>query len=497
MRTNLRLTLIALSVSLALAACGGGGGGSSPDTSSGSGTQTNTPGPTPSGNTGGTSNGTDNTTTTGNTFPTTSASMTMSCFDTAAANTVAQCSGNTVAIAADKGNGVLVTNSGVQVYAKSTSDLQKPIAHPETATGFALATGGLAEVRLFKDASNFAVSKPALLLNNLGITWDGVNEIPQIIETFQTDQGRVKLVNNQIVPDQFHDHTDTAFYNFITLGAKATQANYANNRYFPRADPSRCPTGMTSCPTAETSGIKEVAPGDWRTGGTEPTMTSGTRLHEDGDVHAGDGVTGGTGPGVPFPGSKGYRDFFNMSYRYANMTKWVSQDTDEIAEWAGTANEHNVNRRGVVTFGEVTNPTTMPTTGKATYKGWVRGWYTAKADTDPTPFRAEATVEVDFATHKVTNLHFDGAKTDDAAGTALQKMELAVATGIDIGAPNTSVASYLTAGLAKGDLKGGIGGRFFGPATNGAAPPEVGASFSLSDAKTGEAAIGGFVAIKR
>lgn len=486
MQTNLRLSLISLSVSLLVAGCSGGSGSSgasTPTSSSQTGSQTNGP-------------------ITADGFSTpvpANTLMRMSCVDGAGY----QCSGPAI-IHTD--NGVTLTSSGVQVHGKSTSDLAARIANTATASGFALASGGVAEMRIGKTAAG-AVSNVALLLSNFGISWDGKNERPQIIETFSPTAGRVQLASNgAITSAPLPGSSDLSFFDFATKGAAATQANYANNRYFPRTGPSRCGANATGpCPTAETSGITYAA-GNWRTGGGIPDVTSAARLHEDGDMHAGNGVPaadgsvtilpGGSGVGVPFPGSKGYRGFDNFGFQYANLTKWISQDTVQIDEWSNTANEHNQNRRGVIAFGDVSdNASAIPASGSASYSGIVRGWYSRNAAEEPTSFRGTATMRADFATRKVT-VEVQNVTTDDAAATPIATAAFTATT--TMGAAGSNAANYLTGAVDNGKIKGGIGGRYFGPSVaGGAGPAEAGGTFSLSDAATGEALIGGFVARKQ
>jgi hypothetical protein len=426
-----------------------------------------------------------------------SASTVMSCVDGASY----QCSGPVLRTE----NGVIFSSSGVQVYGKSTSDLLPNNPNVASATGLAPASGGYAEMRLAKDANSVA-SSPALILRNLGISWDGKNERPPIIETFNPTQGRTVLnANGTIGNVALPDSSDLTFYDYASKGASATQVNYANNRYFPRANnPSRCPAGTptASCPAVETIGPQYVA-GDWRTGGTIADIIGAERLHEDGDIHAGNGtpgpnnsvtiLPGGSGVGVPFPGSKGFRALQNYSFRYANMAKWETQDGVNIVEW-NTTNEHNQSRRGVITFGDVTPPASVPATGTATYAGTVRAWYALNGTTDAVPFLGTATMTVDFATRKVT-IAVQNVRTDDAAGTAIPVTFQATAW---MGASGTNVANYLTGTVdAGGGLTGGISGRYFGPVAAGSAPVEAGAAFSLSNATTGATIIGGFIAQKQ
>ncbi|HJV82052.1 hypothetical protein [Noviherbaspirillum sp.] len=413
--------------------------------------------------------------------------MTMSCVD----GPNYQCSGGSV-IRTD--NGVALTSSGVQVYGNSTSDLATPNPSPTTAIGLTLASGGVAEFRLAKD-SNSAVSNPAILLSNLGLSWDGKVERPLIIETFRTTQGRVQLggITSVALPAS----SDLGFYNFSTLGTAGTQANYANNVYFPRTIASRCPADLNPCPTTETSGV-QIKAGDWRTGGADFDWLAATRFHEDGDVHAGDGVPDATGSGVPFPGSKGYRGVAGWSSQYANLGTWETQDTVLMAEWgAASGAEHNTKRRGVVSFGSVTDPATVPTTGTASYKGIVYGWYASNKTEEPPVFRGDATITVDFATRQVT-IAYQNTKTFDAAGNTVP---LAFTANAAMGAAGASVANYLTAPTTAGTLAGGISGRYYGPVvstgTGGTGPAEIGGAFQLSNATTGATAIGGFIALKR
>jgi hypothetical protein len=65
----------------------------------------------------------------------------------------------------------------------------------------------------------------------------------------------------------------------------------------------------------------------------------------------------------------------------------------------------------------------------------------------------------------------------------------------------TNLANYLTGTVDNGLLKGGLGGRYFGPVvttgTSGAGPAEIGATISLSNSTTGQAVVGGFIARKQ
>jgi hypothetical protein len=428
------------------------------------------------------------------------AAMSMPCVD----GPNYQCSGASI-LRVD--NGVALTSSGVQAYGKSTSDLANPIMVKTSASGLALAAGGVAEIRLAKDG-NGVISAPALLLSNLGLSWDGISERPRIIETFQAAQGRTQLdASGALTSTALPASSNLGFYDFAIKGVAGTQSNYANNRYFPRTgNPSRCPPGVSLCPSVEINGPRYQA-GDWRTGGSIPDITSVSRFHADGDVHAGNGVPdangnatilpGGSGVGVPFPGSKGYRSFTNWSLQHANLGVWVTQDTVLIEEWAAQSNEHNKNRRGVVAFGAVSDPAAIPSAGAATYTGIAYGWYARNATGEPAVFRGTVSVTVNFATREAVAT-IQNPATDDAAAAPVPVALKAVTV---MGAAGGDLANYLTGPVDNGTLKGGLSGRYFGPVVatgaSGTGPAELGGALSLSNPATGEAVVGGFIARKQ
>lgn len=481
---NIKPLAAALLMAGMLSACGGGSDNKTTSNASGN---TNTP----SGTTGGNSSG--NTSSGG---PQTSQGPTvMSCPD----GTNYQCSGENIVKAGE----VALTDFGVQAYGKATSDLGKTVFTPEeapNANGLVPDAGGITEVRLAKDDKGL-VTKVALVLKNLGLSWDGKAERPPIIETFDSTQGRVVFgSNNAIVADQFHDSSDTTFYDYNPTTRAGTQSHYANNRYFPRATPSRCGTTVftTPCPSPdpanETDGKLNYQAGNWRTaGGKLPDTVSLLRFHEDGDIHAGnaaDGspLPGGSGAGVPFPGSKGYRTYNGLSYQYVNLGAWFSADTVWIAEWYGQdgRREHSTNRRGVVAFGALTNPALIPTTGTATYAGRIYGRYASAKDADPVAVEGDATIDVDFAKRQATikilpdggsaAITFTSTASFDAAGT-----------------------NALSGTVDNGRLTGTVSSRFFGPlsTTGNQGPAETGGAFSMKNATTGETVVGGFVARKQ
>lgn len=410
-----------------------------------------------------------------------------------------QCSGSSIIRTT---NGVALTRSGVQVYGRSTGDVLYP-SNPNIATGLALASGGTAEFRSAKDGSGNTVST-VVLLKNIGVSWDGVKERPQIIELFDTTAGRAELASDgSIVRSGVPDPSNLSFYDYATKGSNATQGNYANNRYFPRSWASRC-DGGGACRTTETAGLTRTA-GNWRSGGVRPDVLGGQRLHEDGDIHAGNGLPdangnptylpGGNGVGVPFPGSKGVRGLVHWSYRYGNIGYWESRDTIHLSgQWAiGSYYEHNTERAGVLTFGEVSDSNAMPTSGTATYNGFVYGSYAPSGSADRLNFSGRATVTVNYSTRSVSvtvnNCIQEGTST---------AVPVSFTASTTMGDASAGESNYST-GVVSGALSGGLSSRFFGPANvasaGGGGPPEIGGAFSLSNSG-GAAVIGGFIAYK-
>lgn len=493
---DIKPVAVALMVAGLLSACGGGGNSQTNDQPA-SGSQA-APGPSTtsggasqqqSGNTGasgGSSSGNNSGTPPVEPQPT---------FAACTNDTTNQCSGeNLIGTAAE----VSLTDFGVQAYGKATSDLDKTVFTADeapNATGLVPAFGGTTQVRLVRDGSG-AVTRVALVLKNLDMKWDGATERPTIIETFDPTQGRVKFgTANAIIPDQFHDSSDIAFYDYATKGKAGTQANYANNRYFPRSadNPARCPKDANWCRSTETDGVLYSA-GNWRNaGGNLPDTVSATRFHEDGDVHAGsatDGkaLPGGSGIGAPFPGSKGFRTYTGFSYQYANLGTWFTADTVWIAEWTGQdgQREHSTNRRGVVAFGALTNPATIPGTGTVTYSGRISGRYASAKNADPSVFEGVASLSVNFATREVT------IKIEpDGGSPAITFTATATLAAAGTNAINGTVDN--------GKLAGKVSARFFGPvaASGTQGPAETGGAFSLKNDATGEAVVGGFIARKQ
>lgn len=462
MNLNVKPIVLALFAAGVLSACGGGGGG---DPVVG-GAQTPPPG-------GGNPGGGDGQ------APT----LTMSCPDVAPEGQQVQCSGGAV-LKTD--NGVILTRSGVQVFGISTSDLPLDTAVPPAPAGidtsnprgFALPSAAttplgnaVAEVRLAKVPTTNEVKRAGLLLSGFGLSWDGTNPRPLIIETFATTRSRAELnAAGAITTVTLPPGTDTTFFN------RSTPLNYANNTYFPIIPTLDKPDGIGNNPLGGLAG-------GWRTGGTQGDFADTGRTHEDGDFDAPTALAGTAG-------SKGFRGFTNIAYQYANVASWTSQDTVNLAELQLQPKvEHNKERRGVVAFGDVTSPTAVPTTGTATYTGTVYGMRgrPAAVQDDPEPFVGNATVTVDYAARTATvaianTVTFDALSAPvDAAFTAT------TAAGA---VPNTNAANYFTGAVSATGLSGGVSGRYFGPDAK-----EVGGTFQLAGPNE-TVFIGGFVARK-
>lgn len=473
-RSRLGLFALSSAAAAALIACGGGGGG------------------------GGGSSGPAVPFGSSATLPTEIAAppLTMTCAE--GANW--QCSGAAV-LRSD--NGVAITASGVQTYGRSTSDLATPNQDVTKANGFeTVANGsGVTELRLRKNATNKAtVERVGLILTNFGIKWDAVNERPPVYEVFEPTSGITELVGGLLSSGAaLHDHTDTVFYDFGTNGpVNGHQTHYANNRYFPRnttTNPLRCPTGVITCVNEETTGIHYTT-GDFRTtvGGNDPDRTTGHRLHSEGDVSAGDHPTGAN-LGVPYAGSKGFRDLQAYSYNYANLGTWLSQETTEVDEWSTLFTEHVTNRRGAIAFGDVTTPAAVPAAGGADYRGTAYGWYTANG-ADVVYYSAAVTISVNFDSRQVAIQLSNAVNVEQPAVT----VPLSVTTTVGMGRSGNNVANYFTGAVDTGGtapLTGGVGGRFFGPSvivTSNQGPAEIGGTFTLKNAGSKAATVGGFIA---
>lgn len=434
-----------------------------------------------------------------------------------------QCSGETILT---EEHGVTLTESGVHAYGESTSDLTRGSTAAETINAYGLrpASGGEVEVRVAR-ATDGKVTDMAILLDNLGISWDARKDRPLIIETFMTMQGRMeKNPDGTLSRSELRPSANLEFYDYAYKGRDAKQLHYANNAYFPRnqeTNPSRCEgvvvTQEDPCPTLEAKGIeynKNEPAGDWATGGNIPQYSSAQRLHSDGDLYAGDGAQdvpnsvllpdggyslpgdGSTplGHGTAWPGFKGYRSFGHYSYQYANLTSWFTQDTVEIVELSGGSNEHNKNRRGWVAFGPVTPTVAMPTDNKeVTYRGTAYGWHAnaqpANAVNDITSFRGDVSIKVNFSTGVVTVSLPDSLNWSVGGRFTPSNFNATLAN-------SSTLANYATTRTpfrnVSGSMSGGMSVRYFGQNAE-----EVGGTFTMTDVEGKETAIGGFIARKQ
>ncbi len=484
---------LALALAAALSACGGGGGGKDPSNGSNPGTNPNTGG---------------------------QADTLLACINT---ETI-QCSGDLVRTE----NSIAMTEFGVQAYGRSTSDLVAQSENPTTGTAWGLepASGGVTEVRLEKNADG-AVTRAGLLLSNISIKWGPPADAdrPPIIEIFSNKQGRATLAqdaNRSILFGPLPPSSDLNHYDWAVKGAAGTQANYANNVYFPRTEPIRCPADGSApgCfedyATYAAQQQPKFTPGNWRTNG-QPIETAAdafnvTRFHEDGDLRAGDDVPGPNGErrwisdsdgfGVSYPGFKGYRSLDNWSYQYANLSSWLTQDTVEIVEWSGGANEHNKIRRGFVAFGDVTKEASVPTGGTlVSYEGAIYGFFapTAIARTEAEnvdSFRGKVRISVNFAANpRTATITFTDTNTFNEAA---RPVPASFTTTAVIGA-NGGPANYLFGSVTGAGRQGDVGARFFGPVA-GNGPAEIGGTLSFTFTPAGgerQTVIGGFIARKQ
>ena len=98
-----------------------------------------------------------------------------------------------------------------------------------------------------------------------------------------------------------------------------------------------------------------------------------------------------------------------------------------------------------------------------------------------------ATVNANFASGQVT-VAIEDTSTYDAQSDSVPAELNATAT---MGAAQER--NYMTGAAATGAMNGGVSARWFGP-VDGSAPPEIAGTFTLTNAGSGEAIIGGFIA---
>ncbi len=359
-----------------------------------------------------------------------------------------------------------LTANGVQAIGASTNDL---LATPgmrggdaQLAYGLAPLDKGLASIRVARDTAG-AVTAANLLLSGLGLSWDGTHERPPVIESFGLARGRIQGGTGLASLVALPAASDAAFWNNHPASGGGTQANYANNIYFPRElSTTHCTDTDATCIAAAKNGLR-LRRGDWRNGGTTPDQADGGRLHEDGATQAPDNI--------PYAGFKGYRNLWNWNYRYALLGGWITQDTVSISEWGGD-DEHNKSRRGVVAYGELTPPKTLPTSGSARYVGLAHGWYSPNGVIEPYPIAADIEINVDFAARsarvQLSNLRIDEEQNPSPQLITESSNTVSV----------TTAANTVGGAVTHGDTAGHLGARFYGPVSNGG-PPEIAGTFSV------------------
>lgn len=473
-----------LFIAAVLAGCGGGGGG------------TGSSGVGDGGNTGGNNGGN-----TGGNNPPGNVVLTASCAD----SSDFLCSGREIQ---RLDNGVALTANSVQVYGLSTSDLDRETNPNHTiATGLMLpdcsspAACGVAEVRKQRTENGRYV----LLLDRLGLNWDRRNDRPMTIDTFSPIMGRATIDGNNVV--RFNSYlpppSDLDFYDWAVLRANGTQANYANNVYFPRNWEVRCTESWPDCPDTETSGISHRA-GDWQNGGLQPDSAGAQRYHGEGDMRAGnntpDPVTqadrwipesnGAGGFGPAYAGFKGYRTINNLSYRYANLATWLTADTVNIVEWVTDGQpdyEHVKFRRGMVAYGDPTASSSVPGSGSVTYTGRVYGQYVSGPRVDITSFTGDVSVTVDYATGQAS-IQVTNTRADNSTGNSIP---VSFTSSAALDPAGSGLRNYASGAATANGMLGGISARLFGPDA-----AEIGGTFSMDNA-TGQTAMAGFIARRR
>jgi len=404
-------------------------------------------------------------------------------------------------------NHIAVTASGVHTYGVSNpSGFSK--TSPVNPVGLMLASGGTVEVRSGR-SKNSAPSDVALIMSNLGLSWDGTTERPQIIETFSSTSKRVELSSNGFLLNKdLPALNDVSFFDFALRGSVATQSHYANNVYFPRPQDAAC-SNVNACLLTESPPIVTEY-GDWKTGGNQPTKLVASHAHLDGAVEVGSNDTPGkvdnpndsvsietpTILGGLTPGAQGYRTYTQLSYGWSNLGVWATQDIVNTPTWGGSREDKKL-ISGTVAFGTVSLPDRIPVTGTAIYSGNVYGWLSYDPTGSSVPFFANASVTVNFA--------------NNTAEFVFSKTRIIEKDYSDIFLPPVQTTLYLdrqkfrnflNGRLDFESMQGGVGARFFGPITTGGsgiAPVEMAGSFNMQCPQASDCfvLVGGFILKKQ
>lgn len=386
-------------------------------------------------------------------------------------------------------HGIAVTASGVQTYGVSTSYISAT-ADPNNPVGLKLASGGTLEVRTSR-GKNSMPSSAALILSNMGLSWDGKTERPPIIETFSTSQKRLELSSNGLLLNKdVPPPDDLRFYDFGQFGVAATQNHYANNIYFPRPEGVTCnEKKASSCRSSESPPLS-VEAGDWRTGGNKPDKLVASHYHLDGAIEVGSDISPRSSNvlansisidnsnilGGLIPGAQGSRQYQQWSYGWSNLGVWNTQDRVNMQVWGGSQDFQKL-ISGTVAFGSLSLPERIPQSGTAVYSGNVYGWLSYDYAGSTVPFFANANVTVNFANN---NVEFAMSKTrlleNDYTDIYLDPIQATLS--ID----RQKLQNYVSGRLDYADMQGWVGARFFGPITtdgSGIAPVEMAGSFNM------------------
>jgi len=138
----------------------------------------------------------------------------------------------------------------------------------------------------------------------------------------------------------------------------------------------------------------------------------------------------------------------------------------------------------------VTPTADLPASGVVRYRGRIYGWFSYLQAQDSHPLFGEVEATVDFDKRTVV-LTFSGTRIDEGQMDPLP-LALTASTTLSSG----ELANYFSGSASNTTLSGGIGGRFFGPVSNGGSgtgPAEMGGTFQLQSANQGPVSIGGFL----
>ena len=404
-------------------------------------------------------------------------------------------------------NHITVTASGVHTYGVSNPGGFSKTS-PVNPVGLTLASGGTVEVRSGRSKNN-APSDVALILSNLGLSWDGTSERPPIIETFSPTSKRVELSSNGFLLNKdLPALNDVNFFDFALRGTAATQSHYANNVYFPRPQDAAC-SNVNACLLTESPPIV-IEHGDWKTGGNQPTKLVASHAHLDGavEVSANNTTVKSDSPndsvsieiptilGGLTPGAQGYRTYTQWNYGWSNLGVWATQDRVNMPTWGGSQEDKRL-ISGTLAFGTVSIPDRIPVTGTTVYSGSVYGWLSYDPTGSSVPFFANASVTVNFANNTAEFL-FSKTRIIEKDYSDIFLPPVQTTLSLD----RQKFRNFLHGRLDFASMQGGVGARFFGPITTGGsgiAPAEMAGSFNMQCAQASDCfvLVGGFLLKKQ